>query len=69
QNEAKAARARKAEARRRRNCLRAREELKGDTDAGYLYDYDAAGNRRILTDRERTAAEANARAAVRSWCQ
>ena len=66
---AKQARALKAEARRKRNCRRARNALQTDTHAAYLYHYDSAGHRHVLNDRERSAVEAGDKAAVRHWCR
>lgn len=68
-NKARRAKARKAEARRKRNCQRARETFQTDIHARYLYRYDSAGRRHVLSDGQRAAVEANDRAAVRRWCR
>lgn len=56
------------QARRERNCALARDRLRRLESAGLLYDLDAQGDRRVLGDAERLAAEEQARRAVQQWC-
>ncbi len=53
---------------RRQNCARARQQLADYGRATYLYEYDATGRRRVLSDAERTAAKARVQAQVQRWC-
>jgi hypothetical protein len=50
-------------------CTRARELLARYQTARYLYGQDEQGNRNILTDAERAAAEADAQQAVDQHCK
>jgi hypothetical protein len=54
---------------RRENCQQARDHLWRYTHSSYLYEQDETGNRRILEDSERRAAEDRARAAVEKYCK
>jgi len=53
---------------RKRNCLRAQNYQRGVTHASRVFRTDDNGQRVILTDKERAAAEAEARAGVARWC-
>lgn len=53
---------------RERRCFLSRDELKRLRTASALYDLDAQGQRRILSDAERRRAEANASREVQQWC-
>lgn len=57
-----------AKAKRQRNCTYARDRYESVRHAGYLYEPQSDGGRRVLSDAERRAAEAQAREAVRHWC-
>lgn len=63
-----AAAARAETARRERNCRSARERLEGVRSAAYLFRRDGSGERVILDDAERAAAEAETEALVTQWC-
>ena len=54
--------------RRERNCQLARDQLRAYLEAGGLYDLDEQGERRLLTDTERSAAEDAVRTDVEKWC-
>ena len=53
---------------RKRNCGIARDRYRQLTTAARLYDLDEEGNRVILNDPQRAAAEARAKADVETWC-
>jgi hypothetical protein len=53
---------------RERNCNEAHDRLKQYQTAGALYDLTPDGKRRILSDEERTEAEAKAQQDVVRWC-
>ncbi|MDD3447643.1 MAG: DUF4124 domain-containing protein [Gammaproteobacteria bacterium] len=63
-----AAAARAETERRERNCRAARERLAGARSAAYLFRRDGSGERVILDDGERAAAEAESEALVARWC-
>ena len=63
-----AAAERAAADKRKRNCETARKRQTDYDNAGYIYDVDADGNRRILTDNEHTAARQQTREDVAEWC-
>ena len=50
------------------NCTRARERLRGMTQARAVYRLDEDGNRVVLSFEERAASEEKARAQVEHWC-
>ncbi len=54
--------------RRENNCRIARDRLRSYRDAGYLYDLDAKGERRVFSYAERDAAIKEMEAAVAQWC-
>jgi hypothetical protein len=56
-------------AKRERNCAHARDRLRIYRNARYLYDPQADGGRRVLSEQERTAAQARAEQQVRQWCK
>ena len=60
--------ARAEKEKRKRNCGIARDRYRQLTTASRLYDLDEEGNRIILNDAERAAAEARAKADVEEWC-
>ncbi len=60
---------REAAVRKERNCAIARDRLTSMNQAGYIYDLDDKGERRVYSDAERAAAEQKARADVDRWCQ
>ncbi len=64
-----AAKAAKGAEERKRNCALARDRLRRVQEAGFLYNIDKNGERRILSDGERSASERNAQAAVSKWCR
>lgn len=66
--QAQAAKEKKQEAIRTRNCSLARDNLNGLTDSNLIYNLDANGKRHYYDDSERAAAIQNARAAVDHWC-
>jgi len=53
---------------RERNCARARNYERGVTQANRVFRTDESGQRVVLTDEERAAEEAHARAEVARWC-
>ncbi|MGH8582050.1 MAG: DUF4124 domain-containing protein [Gammaproteobacteria bacterium] len=59
----------RAEAQERtQRCAAAKDGLYRVRHAGYLYERDAGGERRILSDGERASAEQSAQEAVEHWC-
>ena len=64
-----AARARREEDVRRERCAHARDQARGVEEAGVVYELDAAGNRRYLSDGAREQALAQVRHAVERWCR
>lgn len=68
QKRAEAARRKAEKERRARNCAVARDRLRSYRNAGYLYDLDREGRRRVLSDTERARAIADAERAVAYWC-
>jgi hypothetical protein len=68
EREEQAAAVRAETARRERNCRIARERLEGVRAAAYLFRRDGSGERVILDDTERAAAEAETEALVAQWC-
>lgn len=67
EQKAKAAAAAERE-KRQRNCMIARDNYESTRSAGYLYEPQLDGGRRVLSDEERRAAEAEAERAMRQWC-
>ena len=67
--EAKAKAKHAEEQKRKRNCAIARERLNNFENAGFLYDLDKNGQRRILSDAEYDQALAKSRKDVDSWCR
>lgn len=59
---------REEQAKRERNCVLARDRLRRFQSASSLYDLDAQGNRRTLSDAERAASEQRAQQDVARWC-
>jgi hypothetical protein len=55
-------------AKRERNCAYARDRLRVYRNARYLYEPQADGDRRVLSEQERAAARARAEQQVRQWC-
>ncbi len=53
---------------RQRNCVLARDKLRSYEESDYLYDIDSEGNRRVLNDAQRKAAEDAARDDVTRFC-
>jgi hypothetical protein len=53
---------------RKLKCIAARDRLRSYEEAGYLYELDAKGERRILKDAERTAAHQRAQQDVKTYC-
>ena len=68
EREAAEQRAREARRERERRCAEARERLRSYATAGYLYEEDAQGRRRVLTAAEHDRARAEAQALVEKWC-
>ena len=64
----KAAEAREEKRRRADNCASARQHLTAYRNARYLYDENDSGERRILSDAERSQAVEEMRQAVEYWC-
>lgn len=60
---------RSARAEAEKNCVDARDRLRGVTQARALYRLDEDGNRAVLSFDERAAAEQQARDAVAQWCE
>lgn len=56
------------QAAREQRCRQARERLHSHQSARGLYRLDPQGNRQILTDAERAAAEQRLQQAVAEWC-
>ncbi|MGE0384255.1 MAG: DUF4124 domain-containing protein [Gammaproteobacteria bacterium] len=69
EKKAKAAEAGKKRAEGQRNCRIAQQRLRDAQDAGFLYEYDDKGERRIFSNDERAAAQARAGADVNKWCR
>ena len=59
---------REEQARRERNCMLARDRLRRYQSAGSLYNLDKQGERRTLSDAERSASEQRAQQDVARWC-
>ena len=55
-------------AKKKANCEKARRNLDIAEHAGYLYEQDANGERRILTDTEHSRALEDSRTQVKTWC-
>jgi hypothetical protein len=53
---------------RQRNCVLARDKLRSIEESNYLYDVDSSGQRRILSDAQREAAEKAVRDDVQRFC-
>ena len=53
---------------REENCQTARKRLSAVKTAGFLYERGANGERRVLSDTERTAAEQTEAVNVEHWC-
>ena len=53
---------------RRRNCVRARDNLRQSSEAGSIYRLDDSGNRIYLSEPERAAAIRRHQQAVAEWC-
>ena len=53
---------------RARRCALARDRLRRYDNAGFLYDLDRSGERRVLEGAERQRATDRARQAVDRWC-
>lgn len=68
QQAAAQARAARQQARRQKRCALARDRLRSYRQARYLYDLDAQGKRRILSDSEHQQALQQAQDAVTQWC-
>ncbi len=71
EREEKALAAKKAKenaAERQKKCTIAKDDLQQMRTAGVLYDLDAAGNRRILSDAEHAEAHRRAEETVATWC-
>jgi len=66
QNEAKAA---EEAAQRQRNCAVARDRLQRYQSAGYLYELDKNGERRVLNDAQHTSEMRIAEAEVKKYCK
>ncbi|HEX7028942.1 MAG TPA: DUF4124 domain-containing protein [Gammaproteobacteria bacterium] len=62
------AQARAAEQEAKQRCAEARRRLSGITNAGFLYQENAQGERVIFTDEQRAQATAQAQAAVKRYC-
>ncbi len=56
------------EARRRKNCLRARDKFKNYERASALYDLDEQGERVYLSDAQRRRAVDNIKKQIEKWC-
>lgn len=52
-----------------RNCARAKDNLRGYREAGFLYDLDKKGERVVLSDEQRRLATAKAQSEVDKWCK
>lgn len=63
-----AQKAQQEEEKRQRNCVAAKSRMHNYEQAGYLYDMSPNGERRILSDSERSRAQQQARADVAKWC-
>lgn len=63
-----AAQAARAAEQRKRNCAVARDRLRRLLEAGFLYKLGEDGERQVLGDAQRSAAEQGARADVQQWC-
>lgn len=59
----------KAEQERKKRCLQAQDTLFDYKNAGYLYERDATGKRRILSEEEKRQEEEKARKQVKRWCE
>lgn len=66
-NEAKAKKDQQ-DARRRHNCILARDKLKNYQRATVLYDLDEKGKRIYLSDTQRSRAVANLKSRINHWC-
>ena len=64
----KAAEALAAREEAEQKCTRARDRLRGVTQARAVYRLDDEGNREVLSFEERAASEEKARAQVEHWC-
>ena len=60
--------AQQEKAQRQARCNKAQDRLRAYREAGHLYDLDATGKRRVLTDAERAKALQNSRETVKKWC-
>ena len=60
------AKAEKAE--RARRCAQARDRMRRFNEAGYIYDLDNSGNRRVYSAAERERASQRVRQSVEKWC-
>ncbi len=56
------------DARRRRNCIFARDQLKNYQRATALYNLDKQGKRIYLSDSQRSRSEANLKSQISKWC-
>lgn len=69
QQAAAQAKAARQQAMRQKRCALARDRLRSYRQARYLYDLDAQGKRRILSDSEYQQALQQAQDAVTQWCE
>ena len=53
---------------RRRNCIRARDNLRQSSEVGNIYRLDDSGNRVYLSEPERAAVIRRYQQAVADWC-
>ena len=67
--DAKIAAKRAEEEKRKKNCAIARQRLSDFEHAGFLYDKDKNGQRRILSDAEHDQALAKSRKDIGTWCR
>mgnify|MGYP002629888312 CR=1 FL=1 len=68
EHKATRATAAKAAAEREQACLAAKNRALETDQAAYLYERDAQGQKRILSDQERQMAHTESRAEVTRWC-
>jgi hypothetical protein len=68
QKKAQKQKSQEEEAKRERQCAVARDRVRRYETVARVYDLDNQGNRRILSDEERAATEAQARQEVARWC-
>ena len=68
ERKAKAEKQSQSKQQRKRNCGIAEDRLRAIRQAGFLYDVDEAGERRVYSDPERQKATAHAERDVAKWC-